>query len=925
MDTFLKQAIGDLITRYGVEGLQDITLVMPTRRAAVYVKDYIRQALAGAHSDKPVCAPQMLTLTDLFNRLSSLYADDELHIIPVLHRVYCHVSGENIGLDLFWEWGRQLLQDFSDIDKSYPQVQAEALLSHTTQARDLERLVLDEETRRRLEELVAVTEHGIDNDIRRKAELLWRNMLPIYKELQTALGQKTYEGARMKDVIVRWDRILPRLQGQRFVFIGFNYLTPAERELMRLLRQAGQAEFYWDFPSVFRTNDHAFRHTARNAALLPGQLPPEAERPAPQAVEIVQTASQNAQAQYVADWLRRHHAAGKRTAVVLCNEALLEPVIYALPAPDERTCSGDTVGRINITKGFPLSHTQIYREVMDYLADPDNAPAEGGSLTAVIDRMAGRILKNGRLPIGKDGEPQSYTDLNWHQLLLLESFYQMRLALNRMRSLIADGTLAGIGSLHALRTILRRYLATVTLPFHGEPVENVQVIGMLETRLLDFDNILMLGVEEGIVPQRKADGSYIPYYLRKAYGLQTNDETADIYACHFFRLLRHAANVSLLFCGATAADNKSTMSRFIMQMMIHPEEFTVTRRVLTESATTCTPSFLLPGSGEERQKRVFSPSALNTWLRCPMQYYLRYVLGIHEAEPETLVFGAAETGNFFHAAVEHAYRLMAGDRFPYLLTPDKIKSFSSNMMDEAVSRAYRQQNEEYAAQHAGEQQHYRPEEHQVENSVIRQYVRNVLEADLLIAAKHRLEIVALELSRHPDGSSLTTSVTLSDGITATVEGRIDRVDRVDGQLRIVDYKTGACKEEKLKADDLHDIFLSKEEFKNTYLLQTLAYSAVYAGLCGSDDILPCIYFPREKPENVVHTFSIGGAEVNFGTVRDGFTGELRQLFDDLIVHPRWQQPLPPEQLQTALQAPKCSPFCTYFDLCGKQPPRSFSN
>ncbi|MBO7408759.1 MAG: PD-(D/E)XK nuclease family protein [Paludibacteraceae bacterium] len=831
---FLREVIDDLICRYGWQQLGELTLVVPSRRAALAAKEYIKES-AKSVTDV-IQLPQMITLIDLQNSLSKLYVADEVYLVTSLYHVYREVLkeakvGKYTSLATFYAWGSQLIQDFSGIDKAYPLVEPDKFLSNTAEARELEQLDIDDDVRERLLDIVGNIYHAGEADSKRAVfTFLWQHLGDIYRRLQTALGDRSYEGARMKDVLVNWDSdyVQSRLN-KYYVFAGFNYLVPAEQELMHRLKDAGRADFYWEYPTDFTANTHAFRWVKRNAERFGNQLTPLAWQQS-KPVTVISTASSHAQTQYVYTWLKEHHHNGERSAIIICDEQMLEPVIYALP--DDK--SDSRFERINITKGFPMRRTIIFAEIIAWLQNNGNNVHSGENYADVLRRLIA-FVGDKMAAVPKPENEEEEVQLTWHELLQGESLYQAHTALIRLfDSLQTESIFSEITNLRTLRLLVRRYLESLSFPFHGEPLTEIQVTGMLETRALDFDNLLLLNVEEGIVPNAVSDRSYIPFYLRKYYGLQTHEEATDVYAYNFFRLLHRAEHITILFTATEQAKTRKSMSRFIRQMMMSGD-FSVRRMLLTEKNALMNKELPLFDSARPNMLSVLhkdsrgnlcyedgkpyriSPSAISTADECSMKFYLQYVLGIKEPEEETQMYSPAEIGDLMHNTIQVIYESLGFRGQPFEMTPSLLQTIDDKAIEEALIKAEKKLGERYNSIL-----------HPIETNVVRRYVKQIIAADLQLAQTQGLTLLAQERSYY---------MPLDLGETGIIQvgGRIDRVDRVGGVPRIVDYKSGRKLEKKYKQ-------------------QTAIYSVVWKNNNSQSQAEPLeqvIYFPGFKVDKVV--------------------------------------------------------------------------
>ena len=968
MDSFLHQTAQDIVNHYSWEGLRDVTLVFPSRRAGLVLKNELKQ-LQREQQPTPVFLPTITTLSELFDTLSPLQQEDELRLICRLFRIYKEVTGEQITLDLFYGWGRQIISDFNNIDKAVPQNEVKAFFENTIAARELEQVKLDEETTARLKDLLR--QSGARNDyheesVQAKYDALWRNLYTIYLRLNEQLQSegKGYEGARMRAALEQIDERIAECENRQlkevrsigrtiaaeenglcYCFIGFNYLLRVEKELMRWFRDHRNGRFYWDYVADFQTNTKAFAFVEQHIRDLGNATEPMAWTQ-PKPIEVIATTTGNAQAQYVAPWLQTHYTKqGERTAVVICDEGMLEPVIYALPA---LVLSGaNEPAPINITKGFPLANTKVYAQVIQVLeqqtikntGDAGVSPAgtPHNEVLAILDLLLQTLDENQKSPCKGDLEGREGLN-NWHTLLLRESVYQLRCAINRFRQLTSDPLLReAITSLPLLRNLLVHFLSGISLPFNGEPITDIQVMGVLETRMLDFDNLLLLNVEEGVVPQQQADLSFIPYYLRKSYHMPTKDEGATVYAYNFFRLMARAKHVTLLFSEAETAMGRKTMSRFIMQMMVNPKHFTIRKRTLSEQGTksqepgtksqeprqnstdpensetkVISPSscVLHPSSKESPSPCILhpssftslSPSAINTYIECRRKFYWQYVEHLRQVEPDTLIFASNTLGTFVHQVMEDLYK-------PRLNTLLDVGWLEQTANDNALLKETLRQAYEEVSKKSGVEYHF--DRHPMENIVIIEFVKNILRRDKQDAQDHGLTILLTEEKHY----------FMLDGVN--IGGSIDRMDKLGDRVRIVDYKTGAYDAKRL--DTTWNDLLESHDAR--YVLQTLIYSEAalqdntkrnsstsqFSNLqtfkFSNLQLTPHLYFTQKNLSQTDGMVKIDGVAVeNYLNIRDEFLARLQKKVSDIKSDTEF--PMVAED--------QCKSYCPFRLLCHRE-------
>lgn len=829
MKSFLETIAEDLQKKYGRD-MSRIALIFPNRRAGVFMDGYLGRT-AGS---QPIWAPAYYSINDFFDWLCPLRPDNPIvSVILLFQAYYQELQNKQNGqqdISFFYSWGQQLLDDFNNIDKNM--ADPKQILTNASEIWQLEELT-DKEVKERLQNIfIHAGAPGAENPTddtmavsaaRQEFTTVWNHLYPIYCNFTQQLqkrGEAT-AGMRSRYVVEHLEDGSMSLPDQydAYAFIGFNQLMTTEYRLMKFLYKEKKALFYWDCDAFFmnRSDCFHFTHTLeRNIKEFPGEIPTwEQTHVNLQQIEFVSTTSDNAQASFVTQWLSQPDNLGEeehRTAIVLCNEALLESVLHAIPA--QRSPEGTGVKEINVTKGYPLGNTPAYSFVASYLARYRkqllSQPME------LLNQLAEDIRKEA-YDVLSHHAPDT-----WEGHLYAESFFRCHSVVTTMAMIVREYPLPDIAEV--LDNLLMQTLRAQQVPFKGEPSTGLQIMGMLETRNLDFDHILMLSVSEGYVPRKSVDHSFLPYDLRKAFHLVTSEQESEVYAYNFFRLMHRAKSITYVY--NSADDSHAEKSRFLQQILVNTE-LKVDMRSL-KAAGKIVP-FEYEGIAEEEVKQLreerdkLSPTALSHYLGCPMAFYFQDVARLQTPYTKEMVLAANTLGSIFHEAIQRCFQLMIQgkkrDEYGYPVSPADILNLLDNplLIDKIINEAFEMTGKmQYRQLSAAERKYlgiesenmFLTNEHAMEKAVVHRYLVNTLRFDTRWKGLH---IVDME-TRHD------TQV----GQWA-IGGFVDRLDvaEIEGtmSLRVVDYKTGSFHNDSLTVN-LDQLFEGKS---NVYALQTFIY------------------------------------------------------------------------------------------------------
>ncbi len=870
-----------------------VAVVFPGKRASLFLNEYLKD-------DRPMLMPSYLSISELFQKFSPYVLADPIEAVCLLYEAYRkHIKGNRMRktdetLDAFYGWGERLLADFDDIDKSM--APAQKLMLNLCDIKALERPdYLTESQRKVLKEFFRNFENTNDSELRENFMELWENMWNIYSDYRRMLfkSKMAYEGALFRDVVEQLEQGKTELPKQydTYVFVGFNVLNEAEKRLFKLLKEKGKALFYWDYDALYISKDSPFeagRFLRENIERFGNELKDAAifdNFSGKKQIEFVSAATESIQAKSASGWLKENLTIEpRRTAVVLCNESLLQPVLHSLP---------ENVQRPNITKGYPLSHTPGYRILEKNLRRKECQNAKTPEEICNALQSLNAELKHAAQSMPETSE--------LHSRLFAESFFRAHTIINRFISLIEKGTL------HVETTTLIRLIRNVarnqSMPFHGEPLSGLQIMGVLETRNLDFDNILILSAGEGFLPNAASDASFIPFPLRQHFGLQTAAHRTAVYAYYFYRLLQRAQRVRLIYNKSSEGLQKGEMSRFMTQLLCETS-FDIHHITLTceqKSKNLPIKEIRKPEKLSEILTK-FSPSSLNEYFRCELSFYYQQVAGIREPQDNTDASDPRTFGTLFHETAELLYKNIKEKHngqvslatLSQVLGNDKFGTWRKSLQ-KMVDGICHEKGIEAS---------------EVVKSVIAEYLFGLL--------KHDAESGDLSIIETEDRDiEMPFAFTLADGTPHSVKlkGSIDRVDCVtyqgDRLTRIVDYKTGGKPE---TCESIESLFDKTEKKRAKYVFQTLFYALTYYNKHKGLTLAPALYYTREASKEGFSPYILIGKsgdekelldyEEVRGTFEEGLRGLLKEIYDTS------------KPFRATEDAQKCKQ-CPFSILCGR--------
>lgn len=903
---FLKLVADDLYEQFGSD-LSKVTIIAPNKRASLFFNQYLAEHI----TDKPIWAPKFTTIGDVFNLLCPLTIADPIQQICKLYEAYKKVSKTDESLDKFYSWAELMKNDFEDIDNNL--ADAQQLFRNIEDLEELKDFEFLNENQRK-----AIYEYFLNYDIRNKSELkkrfmsVWQHLYATYNEYHSILKESgfCYSGMQKRFVVEGIKNgtinIDDHLNEGVHVIIGFNVLNETEKELFKAIEHARTTLFYWDYDEKY-LHTEAGRFVAENIRNFKNRFAdhPEYYRHfgSQKSIRFVKSPTENAQTRYVNALINNDvtsHAL-RETAIVLCNENILQPVLHSLPShADSQKLE------LNVTMGYPLMETPIYTLLLALMNlqmygikderwryTQASVVLKHSYVRRMVDDKAIDILgklksNNVMFPTfedltvwNNDGEKESvpflqaiFTRTDTHADLIsyllnitemigksyrdelikmkeekkndielqlyVESIFTAHSVLQRVRTLQEREPVFNVNNSTLSRLLIQMFMQK-SIPFHGEPAIGLQVMGLLETRNLDFRNVIMLSANEGNLPKQDHMASLIPYSLREAYAMTTIEKQVSLYAFYFYNLLQRAENVVIMYNGTADGLSSGEMSRFMMQMQAESMQlFGSTNKLELISLNSASDTITVNKASIEKTQKVkeklreikyLSPTVINTYINCPVRFYFSKIAGFREENEVSEGIDNPTFGSIFHRAMELIYtpfkesgkQVLASD----LNSLISNKNYIEGIVDKAFADEFFKLPEGKRPQYNGEQL--------LNKYVITDYVKNQLKYDALSCP---MKIIGIE-------ENLRTKIVLNDDKTVIeIGGNIDRYEYIykDGIkiLRITDYKTNAKAQ---SSKEITDIFDRTKKDRAYNYLQALYYCEVMASTkkC-SEPIMPALMY-----------------------------------------------------------------------------------
>ncbi len=850
MPSFISDVLNELKNQE-VE-LSQLTFILPSKRAGVFLRHEI-----AAQTTKTIFSPTILSIEEFVEELSQLKSITNTELLFEFYQIYLEANSKNEaeGFDSFSKWAQVLLQDFNEIDRYL--IPSENILEYLKAIQDINHWSLEKNQTALIKNYLS----------------FWEKLSLYYNNLSLKLRNSGcgYQGLIYREAIENLESYIQFNNDKQHVFLGFNALNTAESTIIQELLHNGIAQIFWDIDSCFMNNvNHGAGFFLRNYQRSWKYFDKHPFNwkhdyyTSPKNVSVIGIPKNVGQAKYIGEVLhnlQQQNGHLNNTAVVLSDETLLTSVLNSLP---------NTIDALNITMGFPLksvplaslfdqlfslhkeSKTTIYfKEIVAILTHQFIRPLFQDSSIDYVEKMTSKIYDNNLTFLTVESLIEmapKYSNLlsilfkSWNNnaikglqncsklilllkkhltqnkennLIALEYLYRFNEVFNTIRSLNTNYNY--INDIKALNSLYKEVLSFESLDFQGEPLQGLQVMGMLESRVLDFDTVIISSVNEGILPAGKSNNSFIPFDVKLEHGLPTYKEKDAIYTYHFYRLIQRAKNVYILYNTEPDVLNGGEKSRFITQMEIenihnikHSIVAPKTPRIASSLQSVLKSDDILFKLKEFAQKGI-SPSALTNYIRNPLDFYYQKVLGVKEFNNVEETVAANTLGTVVHNTLEDFYKPLENK----FLTIELLLKMQAQINDTVLFHfkdIYREGD-------------ITKGKNLIIFEIAKRFVSNFLKKEkALIEAGHSIKIIQIE-------ADLKTKVQVEGfQFPVILTGKVDRVDEFDGTTRIIDYKTGKVEQAKVEVVDWESITTDYTKYSKSFQILMYTYMMRQNGL-----------------------------------------------------------------------------------------------
>lgn len=908
---FLKLVATDLYNRFG-NNLEDVIVVMPTKRPEYYFYQYLSQSVSNE-----LIAPKVLTFNQLTEQWSDLTQANNIELVYQLYPIYSkHIETEQ-SFDDFYFWGELLLSDFSDIDNSL--ANAEEIFKTIKNIKQIENVFSDQEAQQVVERFWSTIYSSNQTTVKARFLKFWKALLPIYQQFNNKLDELklAYKGKISRKAATMLNNEQINISEKYFAFVGFSYLNNAEKAIMQYLKKQNKALFYWDYDiSYINKNFEAGKHIENNLRDFPPSLPQNrfSNYSTKKHVEIIEAPGLSTIAQIATQYLAQStniaHQTNEKTALVLADTKLLPHILTNI---DESFKANITIGwniknsgsatfakhilalwaqTIKTTDGmrFPVAqllkiassnglspeasqhiantcagHTYIAQQCFNnrpellkiFICENQNISTK---LLSIIDEYINKQTHNNEQEIEQssikfDIESANHLVTQLTQLANIMEICEYKLEPQTQIKLI------------------NRLIDTTTLSLNGTLQNNIQITGLSETNCLDFNNIVIAGANEGILPDTSHPVSHIPYSIRKSYGLSTFEDSINIEAYDLYRLVQRSENITFIINTDEHEVDNTEASRFVHQFVNEQSWiFSNNKSYSFQIRSKLAQPLSYPWSDKvseymiELQNRGISPTAINTYIDCPLKFYFKYPCKLTEPTDYEYVMNNRLFGDLLHRTIETVYKSFIN------------KTVSTEMLDRILANSIiRATVGDISSQMA--EINIQSGYNQLLINIIIEYIEQIIKID---RDSVPLQILGLEKN-----VQTSLSIETRQGLKNVVlKGKIDRIDFINGKYRVLDYKTG--NPDISIPTHISALFDSNEKNRKKEALQTFTYAWIFGVnnlQINWQDIIMGLIISRkttDKAFSMFHQSRDNQGLINLEEINPEFEANLHQVLSNIF-------------------------------------------
>jgi len=939
-DTFLEEVAISLHRELGKD-ISKYTVIFPNRRAGLFFNRALRKRI-----DQPIWAPEAMAIEDFVRQKSDFSVPDQLSLVFSLHEVFQKHAPFKENFEQFYFWGDMLVKDFNDVD--HYMADARPLFANLLEWKKLADTDFLSEEQLHLIEKFWKSFEAKPKDAQEKFARNWNILYPVYEDFKQKLKdtQQAYNGMLYRDYAEKLKEGEKTISGN-LIFAGFNALTKTEEIIISESIKNG-ARVYWDMDAYYASSKNTeqeagnfFREYSKHNVLsktFPKELPDRIISKTPQ-INITEVKGNIAQAKFLGQLLSEQTIEQpEKTTIILGDESLLFPVLYALP---------ETIQKVNVTMGYPLRFASIYqlmniclylqknkrikkeeisfnhRDVLKILKHPFVSNLLGEQVQSKTHYIESNNIIRLKLEdlyeenekenklldiLFKDGSDNYFLYLrtilqyvhqeeidSTEQEFIAEIFKQI----NQLEQIVSEFNLAL--DINAFIRLFNRIIQSIRVPFSGEPLEGIQIMGVLESRNLDFENVYFLSVSEDNFPGGSNSQSFIPYNIRKAYGLPTLEQRDAIYAYLFNRLLQRSEQLHLMYNSDNSGGKGGEPSRYLLQLQyeLGIQTQNVKLQNLNQDPQAASPVPITIEKNEAvwsilknyNSDKFLSASALKTYLNCRLQFYFRYIAGLKERDEVSEDLDAADFGNILHHVMEKLYGEVTGqllDANAILLLKKKIDP----LIKEEFAELYGKKKEVAEFEFEGR------------NIIIRDVVKRMI----LQILNYDVQIAPFMVKKVE--GEFEYSVPLEDGQNIRLQGSIDRLDEKGNSIRVIDYKSGG---DEVKFPDVESLFDRNHKDRNGAAMQTLIYSYLFiksGDYDGAKNVVPGLYngkglFKADFSEKL----KLAGKDLNNAeALMEDFENGLKSILNEIFIS---------EQVFDQTEKIENCTYCPYKTICNR--------